>query len=1121
MASINSVYTQRFEGFIQSVNGRTWCVQIYDRKWTPTGGNPPYDFQTTDQGLNMIYDCVGDEKFSPIVGSKLELNFMMTNSIYQREFMDDLLGVGANTYVEGDLMILVRKDTHTGTILFCGEYLMDLDTLPDVAGPFPIQLTFTDGIGKLKDKKFEAANVDTSSLEYHQMSHQKFSFWIAQCLQHTGFYKTQANPNGFWNNASNKGGFATCVRWYNSEMHYMPNNSSKFGDPLQQTKGTMKWTHKYNPSNSQIVIANTYDVLKQICRSWGMRVISWQSSWYLYQIREMDNINEQVGSYKWTIPLDQARYRYYADGGVNDRRTSLGFTQTDRFSNYMYNVTDPGAKIQKLEGGSYKFLPVLKEVKQNLIHAGYQNVFPGFKGTHNGLFPNNLINGEYLIGGPFINSTQYKFKCDMFLEVAVGNAAILQAGYTVHMQIYILAIDPGGQGASQDLATTNTLAYLSYDPILGTSSWSNDPSYFDPVNGDLGQVINLYTTGGPYPYNSTSVQQLGPQLIFNGYRDQDTDYVILLAFEYNSITTSGLGLTQSGQPYGSQAAITVTNPVITNALSPPSWSNGFTNNYFSTIQPIAQATGNSATLNTVFIDTQSTDSHEIDLGDVYWADGPEYWDDSALLVQTGAYTYEFSDWTSKDWFRKDRNDASIGLAGNGDNFSELLAYQMKQCQATVLKRANFKLANSPVSLTQNGKVLMVNPIGTIKDIFLNATGGNPNTIFFFRRGKYNMIMNEWDGEWIECTTATPSQNIQARQAGQLANGSGGSGNSRSMTRVGQSPSLFLFNSDETIVKDVAITSLSVANINVGNSAGKYQSKIGDILHIVYNSGVLYEVTLTADITSEAETISFNSFTPTVSSDGAVQIQIPVFDMMNQTNRKTKGQVAGFDVSPTSLTKNSISIDGFLDSDTMSGASATTLPTSESVKAYVDSQSGGGTALSVFSMLTCTTTTITSNSDGVANAVIMKFDTESISEGPTAEIEVFGSAGVPDVEGSEYCWKILNNTTTVRYFEFCWNVTTDTDTNNNRILSGIRLQSGVVSDAVMTWTTISPSSSYIYDRGAGTIRKGSTAGSIVLEQPMSEVNNYFRMEFWRESATNSGTKSESVLNGTQITIKQIK
>jgi len=1129
MATINSVYSKRFESFFKSVNKRDWCVQIYDRKWDGIGaqyGTPPYSFQITDQGLNMIYDCEGDEKFAPIVGSKLELNFMMDfadTSEFHGEFMDDLLGVGANSpYIEGDLMILVRKGTSTGTIMFCGEYLMDLDTLPDASGPFPIQLTFTDGIGKLKEIKFEAKNVDTTTSEYYQMGHKKFSFWIAQCLQHTGFFKTQANPNGFWDDASNKGGFSTCVRWYNADMYYKPNNASAYGDPLQQTKGTMKWTHKVNPANNQVVIANAYDVLKQICRSWGMRVISWQSSWYIYQIREMDNRNDQTGGFnnQWVNPIDQARYRYYADGDVIDRRTSLGFTQTDRFSNYMYNISHPGARTQKLQGCSYKFLPVLKEVKQNLIHEGYQNVFPGLPTTYNFLYPTGLQNGAYIGGGPYTNSTQFKFQCDIFLECTIGNNFNLIPGYTIHASYWILAVDPA-QGSSQNLATTNTLAYLVYDPILGTTGWSNDPATFDPVNGDLGQVIHAQTTGGPYAYNSTTLQELGPQLTFDGYRDLPTNYVIMLASPYYAELSNGLFVQQSGSPFGSNAAFTVANPVLTSALAAPSWSNGFTNTFFSTIQPIATATGG-ATTNTIFTNTQNTDSHVIDWGDVYWSDGPEYWDDSALMIQDGPSSYEFSDWTSKDWFRRDRTDSTIGSAGTGENFSELLAYQMKSCQANVIKRANFKLANSPVTTTYASKVIMVNPIGTIKDIYLNSDGTDPDNIFFFRRGKYNMVMNEWDGEWIECTVTPPTSNVQIRMAGPLPPGrSGGTGNQRSNPPSGQAPRLMLFTSDETIVENIAITSLSVASVNNGNAAGKYTAKIGDTLSLVYNGGRSIDIILTADITSETQSISFESITPTENSNGAVQVQVPIFDMMNQVNRKTKGQVAGFDVTGTSLTKQSISIDGFLDSDTMTGASATTLPTSESVKAYIDAQSGGGSALSVFSMLTCSTSTITTNTNGVANAVVMKFDTESITEGLSAAIEVFGSGGIEGVDNSQFCWSIKNDTTSLRYFEFVWNVTTNTNTVNNRLLSGLRLQTGVINRGAIVWTTINPTTSYIYDRGNGTVRKGSGAASIVLGQPASSTINFFRMQFWKESASSAGVKSESVLNGTQMTIKQLK
>jgi len=221
-----------------------------------------------------------------------------------------------------------------------------------------------------------------------------------------------------------------------------------------------------------------------------------------------------------------------------------------------------------------------------------------------------------------------------------------------------------------------------------------------------------------------------------------------------------------------------------------------------------------------------------------------------------------------------------------------------------------------------------------------------------------------------------------------------------------------------------------------------------------------------------------------------------------------------------MTKGGVTINSFLDSDTMTGASATSLSTSESIKAYVDSQSGGGGGLSLFSMLTCSSSTITTNTNGYANAVVMKFDTESITEGTSSAIIVYGGEGESGVSQSAYSWKIAPSSG-LRYFEFQWNVTANTNTVNNRILSGIRLQNGTISRGAVQWTDINPSTSYIYDRGNGTIRKGSTAGSIIIGFPVIVLDRYFRMVFWKEQSSNAGVKAESVLNGTQISIKQLK
>lgn len=1105
--AINSVYTERFRSSFTTTSNRQWQIQIFDRVWN---GSQLGVFDITDSGLTLSYDCDGDEKFAPIVGCKASLNFMVDKSdSLTADFINDILGLTTSVYAEGDIVLVVREGpADTGTIIFEGEYLMDLDTLPDVTGNYPIQLTFTDGLGKLKEISFESSNVDTTTSSYNAMAFQTFAFWIAQCLQHTKKYKTQANPNGFWDNASSTLAFYTTVRWWNHDFYYESNSVAAASDPLVQTKGKMSWANKFNPSNGQVNIASAYEVLSQICRSWGMRVIYWNGGYHFVQIFEY---NKTASAGNWSVPIDQytARYRANGDEHYFYMTASIGGTKYDRFENKFANIINPQHNIEKLEGTTYTFLPVLNEVKTNLIHEGYQNIFPGFPQ------PSGYgTNFTQFIGGPFTNSAQYKYECTFKIQMTAGTHWSLSWGYTVdNYYIRIIAMTP----SSSPTLAAHALATLTYDPIADTYGWDDTATY---TGFDLGPTIQLSSGNGPHAgAGATSIVNLIPNLKFTGYRDADTDYALLVSSPVYISGINGVLINiQTGSPYGSTAISTVTNPIDAGALQPPSWSTGIFNNFLSQIQPVSTQ---SATSNTVFVNNQTEDSHKLDWGDVFWGDGPEFWDNSALRIQTGANTWEFSSWTDKNWLRRDYLTAGTPPANSGFSFNQLLNYQIKQCQATVIKRANFSTVNNFLGFSaSNGKPYFANPLGIIEDCDVDTSNVQLKTKYFFRRGVFDVFKEQWEGEWIETEAVTPAgSNPQSLAGGGNLNGNGTTIYGNGGSSAGSSPRISVFVGTEAILKNVAITSLAIGlpdgNMVLGTN---FNAKTGDKVYLRYLSGTVYEVALTSDITSESTSISFTSITPTESSNGNVAVQLPLFDIWEQSNRKTRGTMAGFDISATGMTKGGIVINGFIDSDTMTGASRTKLPTSLSVKNYVDASSGGG--LEVFSMLTCTTTTITSATDGVANAVVMKFDAESITEGPSGALIVYGSDGIEGIGNSQYCWMIKADPSALRYFEFSFNVTTNTNTVNNRILSGFRLQTGTIGGETINWTTIDPTTSYVYDRGTGSVRKGSTAGSIIIAQPISEVNNYFRMQYWRESGT-SGVKSESVLNGTQISIKQLK
>ena len=181
-----------------------------------------------------------------------------------------------------------------------------------------------------------------------------------------------------------------------------------------------------------------------------------------------------------------------------------------------------------------------------------------------------------------------------------------------------------------------------------------------------------------------------------------------------------------------------------------------------------------------------------------------------------------------------------------------------------------------------------------------------------------------------------------------------------------------------------------------------------------------------------------------------------------------------------------------------------------------SVSGGGSALTNYALIDCADDTVSSSStDGESNAVVIPFNTKVVS-GTSNTINLTGNEGIADIENSANAWYF----TTAGNYEFSWTITTNTNIVNNRILSGVKLQRGVVvGDTTITWSDYNPTKSFIYDRGSGNIRQGSTHSQTIVAQDSTQY--YWRLVLWKESASNSSTTSITVTLGTNLIIKQIE
>lgn len=293
-------------------------------------------------------------------------------------------------------------------------------------------------------------------------------------------------------------------------------------------------------------------------------------------------------------------------------------------------------------------------------------------------------------------------------------------------------------------------------------------------------------------------------------------------------------------------------------------------------------------------------------------------------------------------------------------------------------------------------------------------------------------------------------------------------------------------------------------------------KDGDSFLLCDLVGKIYPLVVDGDVSAIATRISIDSYdfgTDQVSAGALVSFN--AIDMVQEYQRKTKGTVAGFDVDATSLGKGGISIDGFLDSDTMAGASATTLPTSESVKEYVDASSGG---TSNYKFATSSGTGLTSATNGIANAVVVPFDTSSVDSASTT-ISLNGSGGIAGISGSEYSFSLDENTESGVY-EIRWNVAVDLSVVVSRYLGGVTLETGLaVAATPMIWAEVSPSRGWIYNRGTTGNRYGNTSNSILYSLAVESSKRIFRVVFWKQDGPAAG-KLITEINGCSVTIKQI-
>jgi len=122
-------------------------------------------------------------------------------------------------------------------------------------------------------------------------------------------------------------------------------------------------------------------------------------------------------------------------------------------------------------------------------------------------------------------------------------------------------------------------------------------------------------------------------------------------------------------------------------------------------------------------------------------------------------------------------------------------------------------------------------------------------------------------------------------------------------------------------------------------------KSGDTFNLINsNSGEILELNVTSNQSAGDTNINVTSTALFDDINIGSIVLINQDDLAAQYQNKTKGTVGGFDITATSIDSGSVAISSYIDDDTFGTASATSLATSESIKAYVDGQVGASDTL---------------------------------------------------------------------------------------------------------------------------------------------------------------------------------
>jgi len=332
----------KFNSTFYSDKGAEYIIEIHQSTFVGT----PTEF--TCQGIDIKYDVGGDEdnRFNTIISSEASISMLINNSTLNT-FVEDLVSSYDDTYF---LYVRTNQLNSETTYKWVGYVLVDLVTIEDIK--LDVGYTFVlrakDGLNTLKTIDYNNDGVPyTGKATIFTHLYNVFLKLGSVIYAYTSF----TDPL-----------FSAVINWHSQEYTYSSTNTVL-------TKARIPHRAFYHvDTKGNYVYKNCYEVLDEICKAFGCRVVASSTGYYITQINEYLNANN-VYEYNYVVLGSLS-------GGSKDY--SIDHDQTDIINTEVYR-----------EGGSvFEFFSPLQYSRVEYEHIATRNLLSGaywdynFEGTY-------------------------------------------------------------------------------------------------------------------------------------------------------------------------------------------------------------------------------------------------------------------------------------------------------------------------------------------------------------------------------------------------------------------------------------------------------------------------------------------------------------------------------------------------------------------------------------------------------------------------------------------------------------------------------------------------------------------------------------------------------------------